>query len=101
MSIYDDMCPEDIIRMVQEQMGPPMDTQARFREIESLCRRLETRLKSMPELRLGQLLSCSLGLHPPEAGQDIFYVEDQKLIEAVDEFIRHNLGDDDESSPGR
>ena len=49
-----------------------------------ICRRLYKAWKKAPELRLGQLIECSV---PPHDVLEIFYAEDYDLIRKIEEFV--------------
>ena len=57
--------------------------------IRPLIQRLENCWIGMPDMRLGQLLFNAAFMMPGRKGGDIFYVEDEKLIEAVEAFANN------------
>jgi len=50
--------------------------------IDSLLERLAIIWKQNPDLRLGQLVDCGA------IGKDVFYVEDDELIEGIEELTK-------------
>ena len=50
----------------------------------------------MPELRLCQMIACTIQTPAPSSQQpDIFYVEDYSLAEKLEKFVSQHLSDKD------
>ena len=49
--------------------------------IQPLLEKIESIWIKHPDLRLGQLISCAVN-----DSEDIFYIEDDKLLEGLDKF---------------
>ena len=80
-----------------------MDTQQRFRDIESLCRQLEVHMKSLPGLRLGQfltnaLMASQIPCSPEELHLRLFYIRDEELMDFLSTYLKEYF---DESSISR
>lgn len=86
MSVYDDMAPEDILRIEQETKGPKLDMQARFRAIDAYIEKLRIAMKTCPQLRLGQMIVNTLRVDPEHLHMKLFYVEDGELTDEVNRY---------------
>lgn len=61
--------------------------------IDSFCKELATMWKRVPDWRFGQLMSNFLGDVYCMTNKDVFYIEDDELLEYVEEFYK--LEDDE------
>ena len=59
------------------------------KRIGLLLKRLAIQWKQCPELRLGQLLINACGVR-----DDLYYVEDDKLVMSIDSYLDVYRGDD-------
>ena len=56
----------------------------RTEEIRLICDRLREAWQMVPQLRLGQLI---VNVMPRGLGNDPYYFEDQKMIEAIEKLV--------------
>lgn len=58
--------------------------------IDNFCNALSSAWKCVPDWRFGQLMSNMFGAYYGETGRDIFYTEDDEMMEYFVKFVCEN-----------
>lgn len=64
--------------------------------IDQFCNRLKSIWRCVPDWRFGQLMSNMLGAFVDETGRDIFFPEDDEMMEFFIKYIGKFFPEDDE-----
>ena len=57
------------------------------KRIRKFCDELATMWEAVPDWRFGQLISNVLGSYQGKTGKDIFFIEDEEMIEVFKSYL--------------
>lgn len=60
--------------------------------IDDFCDRLKEVWKTVPDWRFGQLICNTFGEVQNRTKQDVFYIEDDKMIESLEKLFKNSIG---------